>query len=299
MKKEIKPGLAEHVEQTHSPQAVYGYMRIIKQYLAYTGEEAAKKAAYPEVVEYIGVLRKNGMHPKTLMNHLYSIKMYYQWLADTGERNDHPCRDLFLKDKINRSIQVESLYTKQELENILNSWRAKLPLARNRDKIVLSLLVHQAVTVFEIIHIKLTDVNLTKGTLNLVGCIKTKPRELPLKPEQVMLLNDYIKQTRPILLKNNKKPSQADKETLILSVRGNRMKPISISGMFKQPLANGQKITPQKIRQSVIVHFLKSGQDLRIVQAFTGHRRVSSVEEYRQTGLEELKTAIQKYHPLQ
>ena len=67
----------------------------------------------------------------------------------------------------------------------------------------------------------------------------------------------------------------------------------SISSMFKAPLSHSQKI-----RQSVIAHLLKSGQDLRVIQAFTGHKRVSSVEEYRQTGLEELKAAIYQYHPL-
>jgi len=250
-------------------------------------------------VEYIGVLRESGMHPKTMRNHLYSIKMYYQWLVDTGRRNDHPCRDLFLKDKIDRAIPVETLYTKQELENILHTHRARLPLTRNRDKIVLSLLVHQAITVYEIIHIKISDIDLKKGTVNLPGCVKTMARVLPLKSSQIMLINDYLNHTRKLLLKNNKKPTKQDKQTLILSMRGHKMKPVSISGMFIQPLANGQKITPQKIRQSVIANLLKSGKDLRVIQAFTGHKRVSSVEEYRQSGLEELKNAIQKYHPLQ
>lgn len=299
MEKGKNPTLPEHIGQRHSKRAVYGYVRIIKQYLKYKGEAQAEKATYGEVVEYIGVLRKNGTHPKTLMNHLYSIKMYYQWLADTGQRDDHPCRDLFLKDKVNKSIPIESLYTKQELENILETWLAKMPLVRNRDKIVLSLLVNQAVTVFEIIHIKLTDLDLVKGTLNLPGCIKTKPRILPLKPEQILLMSDYINRTRSFLLKRNRNPTPEDQETLLLSVRGNKMLPVSITAMFGKPLANGQKITPQKVRQSVIVNFLKSGKDLRVVQAFTGHHRISSIEEYRQTGLDELKTAIQRHHPLQ
>lgn len=294
-----QPTLEEHILETHSPQAVYGYVRIIKQYLHYKTEEAARQATYPEIVEYIGFLRQNGMHPRTLRNQLFSIKMYYQWLVDTGQRNDHPCRDLYLKDKINRAIQVETLYTKKELEDILDSYRAKLPLVRNRDKIVLSLLVHQAITVFEIIHLKIEDINLVQGTINVAGSVKTKPRVLPLKSEQVMLFNDYIRYTRPLLLKNNKKQSPQDLETLILSVRGNKMKPISITGMFKEPLSNGHRISPQKVRQSAITHLLKTGQDLRIVQAFTGHKRVSSVEEYRQTGLEELKAIIQRLHPLQ
>ena len=118
-----------------------------------------------------------------------------------------------------------------------------------------------------------------------------------------MLLNDYIQKTRPLLWKNNKKPRIQDKDCLILSTRGRQMKPISITQMFGQVFTNIQgesiKITPQKIRQSVIANLLKSGRDLRVIQAFTGHKTISSVEQYRQTGLDELKIAIEQKHPLQ
>lgn len=299
MKKKPIQSLQEHILATHSHRALGGYMRIINNYLGYKGEKQAGKATYPEIVDYISFLRKRAMHPKTIMNQLYAIKMYYQWLADTGQRDDHPCRDLYLKDKINRSIPVETLYSKEEVEKIIATQKSKLPLVRTRDKIILSLLGNQAVTVTEIILIKLSDIDLRKAILTLPGSSKTQARELPLKSEQILLLNDYINKTRPLLLKNNQKPTAQDKQTLILSVRGNQMKPISITHLMKEPWIDGKKITPQKIRQSVIANMLKTGKDLRIMQAFTGHKRISSVEEYRQTGLEELKTAIAKLHPLQ
>jgi len=59
-----------------------------------------------------------------------------------------------------------------------------------------------------------------------------------------------------------------------------------------------------RIRQSLIANLLKPvsagghGKGLREVQYFARHRKISNTERYRQTGLEELKTAIMKYHPL-
>jgi len=38
--------------------------------------------------------------------------------------------------------------------------------------------------------------------------------------------------------------------------------------------------------------------DLRLVQVFAEHKYPGSIEKYWQTGIEELKTGIQKYHPL-
>jgi site-specific recombinase XerD len=278
--------LEQHIGETHSHRAIYGYIRIINQYIKYIGEENAKAATYQDVVHYMGVLRESDIHPKTMMNHLFSIKMYYQWLADTMQRDDHPCRDLYLKDKINKSILIETLYSKEELQRIISTQKSKMPLTRTRDRIILSLLGNQAVTVFEIIHLKVQDVNLKESTVNLAGSVKTEPRVLPLKGEQIMLLNDYITQTRPTFLKKNKKATERDRQTLILSTRGNQMSPISITQLMKEPWIDGKKITPQKIRQSVIMNILKSGQDIRIVQESKQRRRIQTHRAGR----------IKKYH---
>lgn len=51
------------------------------------------------------------------------------------------------------------------------------------------------------------------------------------------------------------------------------------------------------IRKSVITLWLMR-YDLRTVQYMTGHKRISSTERYQVGHLEELQTAIEKYHPL-
>jgi len=299
MKEETKKQLEAHILEKHSVRAIYGYVRLIKQYINYTGEASAKAAVYSQIVDYMGVLRKQGVIPRTLLNHLYAIKMYYQWLVDSGQRDDHPCRDFYLKDKINKAIQVENLYTKKELDEILNTYIGRTPLMRRRDTVVLSLVVNQAITNTELLELKISDIDFKKGVLHLPGCVKTQARVLPLKPEQIMLFSNYIKYCRPLFLQRNTKEAKEDKDILILSREGKKMCPTSLCGIFRLPLSNGQKITLQKIRQSAIAHLLKTGKDLRVVQAFTGHKNVSSVEEYRQTGLEEMKNLIQKLHPLQ
>ena len=168
--------LEDHILESHSPRAIRGYIRIINHFIAYIGKDKADQATYSDVVDYISFLRKGNMHPKTMMNQLYAVKMYYQWLADTGQRDDHPCRDLYLKDKIDRSIPIEKLYSKEEIEKIIDFQKSRLPLVRTRDKIILSLLGNQAVTVTEIIHIKLDDIDLKKATIKLPGSNKTKAR---------------------------------------------------------------------------------------------------------------------------
>jgi integrase/recombinase XerD len=291
--------LKEHILEKHTKHAMYGYMHPIRHFIAYMGETEAKQATYRQIVDYLNVLRAGGNRAKTVNNHLYAIKIYFQWLLETGQRDDHPCRDFYLKDQIDRSIHIEKLYSQKELEEIANSFISHDVLNRNRDKIILSLLIHQALTAYEIINLKVSDVDLQKGTLNVQGSVKTTPRILPLKSEQIMLLHDYLTHCRPVFARKNKKPDTADMESLILSRLGTKMVFTSLACIFKHPLSNGMKVTAQKIRQSVIVQMVKNGNDLRIIQAFTGHRHVSSIEAYKQTGLEDLRNLIQRLHPLQ
>jgi integrase/recombinase XerD len=288
--------LKEYLKKTYSPTSVDGYESIIKRYKLVLGDKA-ENANYNDVLDYIGLLREQSLHPKTLRNNLFAIKIYYSYLVSIGKRNDHPCRYLKLKDQINRQIQLESLYSKEELGNLYENWQSNTPLHQTRDKIIISLLVYQALTVLEITQIKLSDINLEEGTVKINGHVKNKERTLSLKSKQILLFHNY-------LIKEYKQYSNRQKTNnlnplFLLSKNGKPLCVGSINDMVNQRKYTHTYYTPLKIRQSVIACLVKENHDIRIVQEFAGHRSVSSTEAYKQTGLEELKSAIEKLHPLQ
>ena len=63
-------------------------------------------------------------------------------------------------------------------------------------------------------------------------------------------------------------------------------------------LVPDKRVNPLTIRQSVLALKLREGTDLRKVQVFAGHRTISSTERYRETDLEELQRAVERFHPL-
>jgi integrase/recombinase XerD len=246
-------------------------------------------------LNYIGYLRKLQLHPKSLRNNLFAIKIYYRYLVAIGKRKDHPCQKLYLQDQINRSIQVESLYSAVVLEELLQNYKAKNPLMQKRDEVIISLLIYQALTVLEVTQIEITQIDLEKGTIQITGNVKNKGRTLHLKPNQIMLFYKYQQETRAEIIKQ----TQTQSELFILSEAGKNLFPGIINRMINQDRKPHEKLLPIKIRQSVITHFLKANNDIRLVQVFAGHRRAGSTEEYKQSGLEELKANINKLHPLQ
>jgi integrase/recombinase XerD len=297
MENEIK-SLEAYIKEQYSPKCTSGYLTMIKRYSGYIGEKLIT-ASYTDVLDYVGHLRTLKLHPKSLVNNLFCIKIYYRWLNATGQRSDHPCQYLYLKDQINKRIQVESLYSKQTLDELLKNHINKRKLVQRRDEVIISLLIYQAMTVQEITTINLEDINLKEAIIKAKGGRKQRPRTLALQANQILLLHNYITEDREKILKYNKRLTLDDQAALVLGNTGNRIFCSSINKLINTDRSKHDKLTPMKIRQSVIAYLLKSNNDLRIVQVFAGHKKAGSTEEYKQTGLEELKTLIQKLHPLE
>lgn len=293
--------LEEYIAQHYSHRSARGYISQIERFKAHFDDES-NGVSYRDIIDYIGVLRSRGVHPKTLRNHLFSIKIYFRYLVSMGKRNDHPCESLYLKDQINRAIAVEDLYSKKKLEELYQDFE-NLPYRNNkntepeiyRDKIILSLLVYQALTPMEIVELKVDDINLEEGAIqinenNNPGRRGNKPRNLPLKSSQFLLIQKYLDKHRKSLWRGQRSGKRLDYFLLLKS--GLQLYPTYTNIILAE-----SGFTPMKIRQSVIANLLKENNDIRIVQEFAGHRRTSSTEAYKQTGLEELRLSVEKLHP--
>lgn len=288
--------LREYLQKQYSATSIDGYQHMINRFLLASGDKAGT-AGYTDILDYIGLLREQKLHPKSLRNNLFAIKIYYNYLIKAGKRKDHPCRFLYLKDQVNRAIQVEALYPKEILEQLFEEWKSPNETHQTRDKIIISLLVYQALLVLEIVQLKTGDINLESGTIKIKGNRKNKSRTLHLKPNQILLFHNYLKDQYK-RYRNQQKPAKRQ-EYFLLTGEGLPLQPVSINRIVNAGKDKQNRLLPLKIRQSVIAHLLKEKNDVRIVQAFAGHRRAGSTEAYKQTELEELKTAIDKLHPLQ
>jgi site-specific recombinase XerD len=292
-----------YLVEKYSSKSVKSYQSRVQQYLDYLDVDGTE-ASQVEILEYIGYLRSEKSHPKTIRHHLYSIKIYYNYLQETGQRKDHPCKSLHLKDQINRGIAVECLYTMEQMEQFLKAHKAKQPFLQRRDEVLISLLIYQALTNTEVVNLKIVELDLEKGEVEvnvLLGKVKrnNKSRTLGLKPKQILLIDRYLNQDRPELLKRNKNPNQKDNEILLLTKYGKAISVGSVNRQINQGEEKFMKMSPLKIRQSVIKYKLQAGHNVRVVQEFAGHRSILSTEAYQMGEVEELKKGINKYHPLQ
>jgi integrase/recombinase XerD len=295
--------LREYLERKYSKSTLYTNLYNIKRFTDYYGKRA-DKANYRDVLNYIEYVRKRqNLHPKTLRHCLYAVKIYFNYLLEAGLRQDHPCSELFLKDKINKQIQVDNLYSEETLEKFLETYQIrKKKHLETRNKIIISLLIYQALTVKEIAELEIQNIDLEKCEIYIKGNAELtakspQSRTLPLKAKQILLFYNYIHEERAELLQFNKQ--NLGENAFILGQYGEKIQPHCISQMINEYRPKQERIQPMKIRQSVIANLLKKENDTRIVQVFSGHKRASTTQQYKQTDLEILKTAIHNFHPLQ
>lgn len=282
--------LEQYLQEQYTEKTAKAYAREIALYLSNCPNAAA--ATYRDITAYIGVVRPK-YRPSTLNRILSSIKAYYSYLCEVGERTDHPAASIELKDQRSRDIQLQDLFRPEELEGLLARTERYGALA-GRNKVLVSLLIYQALLPTEMEQLMTSDIDLEAGTVYTKPTGKTSGRELSLRPGQVLLFYRYIQEDRPRLLQGRKT------DALLVGIRGGAMAAEDITKHVKRSyrgLYPGRSVTAQTIRQSVLASLLKQGHDVSVVQVFAGHRYPGATERYKQDEVATLAAAVGKYHP--
>jgi integrase/recombinase XerD len=255
-----------------------------------------------DVLSYLDVLRAKYTNGAVINRIWCSVKAYYKYLQHVQIRKDNPAQSVYLKDKKNKAIQLQDLLNEQELEKLLYSKTEIYFDLDYRNKVLMSLLIYQALKPNEIAQLQVGNINLSQCSIYVPASKNSNSRTIALKASQILLFKTYLELIRPKLLKYNYRNKEAVKteQTLMISLRGSPMTEISItkqvSFCYGKVLAS-KTVNCQTIRQSVITNLLSKGNDLRIVQSFAGHKLPSTTEKYYQKKVEELQAELSKYHP--
>src|SRR5690606_7582016 len=230
--------IREYLQKKYSKSTLNSNLYNIKRFTDYY-DKRAEKATYKDVLNYIEYLRKNyDLHPKTLRHRLYAVKIYFNYLLEIGKRKDHPCSELYLKDKINKQIQVDNLYSPETLEHFFESYQIKRKKQlETRNKIIISLLIYQALTVTEIVELEVKNINLDKAEIFIKGnkeitSKSPRTRTLPLQAKQMILFYRYLEKDRTHLLKYNLK--NPEEQSFILGQYGEKINPHGISRIINE-----------------------------------------------------------------
>lgn len=261
-----------------------------------THKLALRHTTYSHIMTYIGHLQAQGKSKHIINMFLYGIGYYYIYFKLPNLT--HKVRVMGVKR------ELPLLLKSDELDIIYQHYQDRVAKGyfRYSNKILLGLFIYQALDLQDLLKLRLSDVDLIKGTLNLCGGIKRKnPRILKLEAHQIIALHQYITSYR------NKDTTAAHNGTTDLvfspqcetlnrltcqckSINRSLRKFVNLDGINYKDL-------PQ-LRKSRIALWIKQ-YGLRKAQYLSGLRCISSVERYQKMDLDDLSKQIEKFHPLQ
>ena len=267
---------------------------LLKPYLDWlnTKQLSIETAHYKHLMDFIGHLQKEGKSKFHINRTLQTISHYYQYkqlpnIAQTTRLRGLP-----------RS-QPQNLLSEEELSSIYEHYEPEETKGyyHHTDKIILGMVIYQALDMREFMGIETGHLQLEKGLMYLGERKQKQERYVPLKANQVLSIHTFILQMRKILANPESEKlfsPQADDYSLL------HWQFKQLSKKVKQQVKEKLDIEIRKIsqlRQSRIAIWVKE-EGLRKAQYLAGFRKVSSAERYQKASLEDLKKQVQEYHPL-
>ena len=161
-----------------------------------------------------------------------------------------------------------------------------------RDKAMLEVAYATGMRVTEIISLDIEDVHIEDGFITCKSA--NKQRNIPLGSISIAALNEYIKDARPIMIKDE------NEKALFVNVNGKRLTRQGfwkIVKFYKEQAHITKDITPHVLRHSFATHLLQNGADLKAIQTMLGHSDISSTQVYTQFQDAGIRDIYRRTHP--
>ncbi|MBN8877474.1 MAG: tyrosine-type recombinase/integrase [Sphingobacteriales bacterium] len=249
------------------------------------------EVSYNDIMAYVKHCSSSGNAQKTIALNLGFLNHYFMWLVKEGEIKENPVSNIHI-----RGIQRKHLHhylKKEELDTLYHAFDAK-DAAGMRNKVMLGMIVYQALRVGELTDLTLKSLQLKEGKVRVEGGRKTNARTLTLESHQIIDLLEYVSEARKTLLEETGKETD---QLFTSSGTGDKL-----LNTLQYILTQVKKQNPEvrdwkQLRASVISYWI-AVHGLRKAQYLAGHRFISSTEEYQQQDLDELQGDIDRFHPL-
>lgn len=236
---------------------------------------------------YLAWLRAKGASPATQARHLSALRSFFRFAVHENIIPDNPAE---LLDNPKLPFHLPCVISRADMEQLLSlpdiSTRQGM-----RDRAILELLYAAGLRVSELCNLKIDDLDLQRGLVQVFGK-GSKERLVPIHNLMQELLSTYIDKWRPLF--------HPDCQNLFLNRSGKGLTRQYIWKLVKKysRLANlNEAFSPHSFRHSFATHLLEGGADLRAVQTLLGHASIDATEIYTHVEGERLKQIHRQYHP--
>ena len=249
--------------------------------------------------------KKQEWKDSTINQRLQSAKIFFAWMFKKGYIKQDPIADI---KSIRTTNFVHYTPSTDDCDKLLDT--IKTHTDKKRLYIMVKLMLCSGLRRSEICNLKISDINKTESTINVIGKGK-KVKEQPIPSDIMIDIVEYINTERAYTIQKYTKMGGKDKGFLFVSGIGDRC------NASKKDLTNGnkvndnvlyqqikryakmsgiehpEKISPHALRRSAGTKLYNETHDIRTVSDFLRHSNISTTEQcYVDYDKNNLKTAI-------
>ncbi|MFM2218553.1 MAG: Tyrosine recombinase XerD, partial [Planctomycetota bacterium] len=250
------------------------------------------KLKIDDLTNYLVWLKEQSLAATSIARHIVSLRMFYKFLQLEAGITENPA-ELLTTPKIWR--RIPKVIPASVIEQFLTAPQKYDPHWQ-RDRAILELLYATGCRVSEVSDLLLANVSLDEGYCLAEGK-GSKQRMVPLGERAIEVIEEYLQQSRPILVANR---DPKDTPWIIVSRTGQRLRREAIWELIKRyakRVGIDPETSPHTLRHSFATHLLAGGADLRLIQEMLGHASIETTQIYTQVENSKLKRVHEKFHP--
>ena len=294
----------EHLalNENASDHTVRAYDSDLSQFLAFLALHTGRKRldlvaddfSHLNIRAFLGDLQKRGNSRASAARKLAALRTFARYLRREGFLENDPAS---LVGTPKREQRLPAHLGEAEMSKLLDMPDTSNPLGR-RDRAILELFYASGLRLSELVGVNVDDVNLSSRIVRVLGKGR-KERIIPFNRTAELSIRQWLADwsalIRPTAVARKKKA-----DPLFLNYQGTRLSTRSVDRIVRKYVAQCSTrfgISPHALRHSFATHLLQRGADLRAIQEFLGHARLSTTQRYTHVDSAQLLEAYRKAHP--
>ncbi len=280
------------MEKGLSNNTLTAYRRDLTQFSAWLSRAESRRlyaTSDTSILAYLGWRIERGLSARSTARFLSSVRGFFRYQLREGVLETDPTLDIEsprLGRPLPKSLSEEAVDALLAAPDPGDTLEA-------RDRTMLELLYACGLRVSELVGLQMSQVNLNQGVVRIIGK-GGKERLVPMGEEALSVLQEYLRTTRMVLLKN------VPSEVVFPSRRGTQMTRQAFWYRIKiygQRAGISSKLSPHTLRHAFATHLLNHGADLRVVQLLLGHSDLTTTQIYTHVARERLQELHAQHHP--
>lgn len=276
------------VEKGLSANTLDAYKRDIRKFKDFLDNSGTSITGFKrlDLTAFLLHLRDLGNQSATLARNIAALRGFCKFMLMEGIMEEDPIENVATPKGWKRIPKVIGV---EEVSSLVDKPAGKqLSL---RDRAMIEMLYSSGLRASEVINIKLGDINYEAGFIIIRGK-GSKERLVPVNEAALETVNQYIKESRPLILRNR------TSQFLFLAKGGKPMTRQRLWQLIKTYAKElSIEISPHTLRHCFASHLLEGGADLRVLQKMLGHTDISTTQIYTKVTPERLKKVHKQHHP--